>query len=164
MLKRLSLIVVVGASLLHAGPAAAQTANPETLVAAKELVVAMQATDQLKAIFPLIMNAMRPAIVQNRPEVGKDFDALMPGLMRLVEARAGDLVAAMAAVYARNFNVAQLREIADFYRTPTGKAMLEKQPLLTQESLQIGQRFAQNLAAEFQTQIRDELRKKGHNI
>lgn len=164
MLKRLSLIVVVVANLLHTGPAAAQTANPELLAAAKELVIVMRAADQLKAIFPLIMNAMRPAIVQNRPEVGKDFDTLLPGLMRLMESRADDLVASMAAVYARNFTVMQLREIADFYRTPTGKAMLEKQPALAQESLQIGQGFAQSLAGEFQTQIRNELRKKGHNI
>lgn len=164
MLTRLSLIVVVVASLLHTGPAATQTANPELLSAAKELVTIMRAADQLKTIFPLIMNAMRPAIVQDRPEVGKDFDALMPGLMRLMESRADDLVASMAAVYARNFTVVQLREIADFYRTPTGKAMLEKQPVLAQESLQVGQRFAQSLAGEFQTQIRNELRKKGHNI
>jgi hypothetical protein len=165
MPKRLLLVAfALAASLFAAGPAAAQTASPEQTAAAKELVTAMRASEQLKTMFPLIMNALRPAIVQNRPEIARDFDALMPGLLREVEAQSEGFVAAIAAVYARNFTVGQMRDIAAFYKTPTGQALLEKQPVLGQESLAIGQRFAQSLAGDFQKQIRDELRKKGHNI
>lgn len=165
MPKRFSLIVaVVVASLFHIGPAATQTTSPETVAAAKELVTTMRMTDQLKAMLPVILNALKPMIVQDRPEVARDFDALAPGLAQLMNSRAGDFVAAMATVYAKNFTVAQLRDLTDFYRTPTGQVMLEKQPLLAQESLEVGQRFGASLAGELQTRIRNELRKKGHNI
>ena len=165
MSKRFSLIVaVVVASLFHLGPATAQTTSPELIAAAKELVTAMRMTDQLKTMLPIIMNALKPAIVQNRPEVAKDYDALLPELGQLMISRADGFVAGMATVYARNFTVAQLHDIADFYRTPTGRALLEKQPVLAQEGLEVGQRFGASLAGELQTRIRSELRKKGHNI
>jgi hypothetical protein len=165
MPKRLSLVVaVVVASLFHMGPATAQTTNPELIAAAKELVTVMRMADQIKTMVPMIMNAIKPAIVQNRPEVAKDYDALVPEFAQLMISRADGFVAGMATVYARNFTVAQLREITDFYRTPTGKAMLEKQPVLAQEGLEVGQRFGASLAGELQTRIRSELRKKGHNI
>lgn len=165
MPKRFSLIVaVVAASLFHAGLATAQTASPETVAAAKELVTVMRMTDQIKTMVPLIMNALKPAIVQNRQEVAKDYDALLPELGQLMASRADEFVAIMAAVYARNFTAAQLRDIAAFYRTPTGQALLEKQPVVAQEGLEAGQRFGGSLAGELQTRIRSELRKKGHNI
>jgi hypothetical protein len=152
------------ASLLYGGTAAAQAPAPDSMAAAKELVVVMRLTDRMKEIFPVIMQAIKPAVVQNRPEVAKDFDAMLPLMVQVMNSRMDDYVALMAALYARNFTASQLREVIAFYKTPTGVLMLEKTPILMQEGLQAGQRFGAGIATELQERIRSELRKKGHNI
>jgi uncharacterized protein len=70
----------------------------------------------------------------------------------------------VAAVYARNFTADELRQVTAFYRTPVGQKMLEKLPAITQESMTVGQKFGQSVAAELRTRMIEELRKRGHKI
>ena len=166
---RVRFLLIVGlvvASLVQAGPGRAQAPapNPESLAAAKELITVMRLTDQLKTLLPIIMQGLKPAIVQNRPAVEKDYDALLPLMLGAVNARTGSYVEEVAVIYARAFTAGELRDITAFYRTPTGTKMLEKLPSLMQDSVQVGQRFGQGLAVELEGRIKDELRKKGHNI
>jgi hypothetical protein len=170
MRLRFSLIVgVLVVGFLQAGPGAAQApapaeAPPDAVAAAKDLVTTMNLADQLKTIFPIIMQGLKPAIVQNRPAVERDYDALLPLMLEITNQRIGEYIELMAGIYARNFTADELRDVTAFYQTPTGRKMLEKLPALTQESMVAGQRFGQALAKEFETRIKDELRKKGHNI
>ena len=103
-------VSVLAATLLYGGPAAAQTPPPDALAAAKELIVTMRAADQLKNLFPVIMQQLKPAIVQGRPQVEKDYDAIMPALVDGMLARSGELVDLMADVYARNFTAGEIRQ------------------------------------------------------
>ena len=157
-------VAILAAALLHGGPAATQTPSPDALAAAKELIVTMRAADQLKNLFPVIMQQLKPAIVQGRPQVEKDYDAIMPALVDGMLARSNELVELMAIVYARNFTAAEIREVTAFYRGPAGQKFLEKMPAITQESMQAGQKWGQTVAGEMRGRIIEELRKRGHNI
>ena len=59
--------------LLAAGPAGAQSPSPEAMAAARELIVTMRAADYFKTLMPAIMQQLKPAIVQNRPQVERDL-------------------------------------------------------------------------------------------
>jgi hypothetical protein len=157
-------VSILAATLLYGGPAAAQTPPPDALAAAKELVVTMRAADQLKNLFPIIMQQLKPAIVQGRPQVEKDYDAIMPALVEGMLARSGELIDLMADVYARNFTAAEIRQVSEFYRGPAGQKFLEKMPAITQESMSAGQKWGQTVAGEMRSRIIEELRKRGHNI
>jgi uncharacterized protein len=152
--------------LLAADAAGAQSPapSPETMAAARELIVTMRAGDYFKAIMPAIMNNLKPAIVQNRPQVERDYDAIMPLLIASMDARLNEIIDQVAAVYARNFTAEGLREVVAFYRGPTGQKFVQKLPLITQESMLIGQRFGQSVGAEIRARMVDELRKRGHDI
>jgi uncharacterized protein len=156
--------VCVTICLLAAGPAAAQSPSPDTLAAARELIVTMRAADYFKTIMPAIVQQLKPAIVQNRPQVERDYDAIMPLMLDSMNARVSEIIDQVAALYARNFTVAELNEVVAFYRGPTGQKFIQKLPLITQESMVIGQRFGQSIATELRSRIVDELRKRGHDI
>jgi hypothetical protein len=64
--------VCVTICLLAAGPAGAQSPSPDTLAAARELIVTMRAADYFQTILPAIVQQLKPAIVQNRPQVERD--------------------------------------------------------------------------------------------
>jgi hypothetical protein len=149
-------------TLMSVGPAPAQ--SPDAVAAAKELMTTMKSVDQFKAIMPSLMNALKPAIVQNRPEVARDFDLMAPKLVESMAARFDELIDGIAAIYARNFTAAELNEIIAFYRGPVGQKFVQKQGGILQDSLAAGQKWGQALGAELQRRMTDELRKKGHNI
>lgn len=149
---------------LAAAPAAAQSPSPEARASAKELVETMRATDQLKTMMPLIMQQLKPAIVQGRPEVERDFDASLPLVLEAMNGQMGDLVDGIALIYAANFSADELRQITAFYRTPVGEKFLQKLPAITQQSMAVGQKFGQQLATGLRDRMIEQLRKKGHNI
>jgi uncharacterized protein len=167
MRTRFMMTGFIALCLMGGGPAAAQPATPPTqdaLAAARELVQVARATDQLKLILPSIIQALKPAVVQGRPEVEKDFDAFAPALLDNMNARLPEFAAEIVLIYARNFTPEEMRQMTTFYRTPVGQKLLEKLPTVTQESMRVGQAWGQRIGAEVQNRMIEELRKKGHNI
>jgi hypothetical protein len=150
--------------LFAASPARAQTPSPDAMAAARELIVTMRAAEFFKTIMPALMQTLKPAIVQNQPQVERDYDAIVPLLLEGMNARLNEVMDQIAAVYARNFTADELREAVAFYRGPTGQKFVQKMPAITQESMAIGQRFGQSIASELRGRMIEELRKRGHNI
>jgi hypothetical protein len=144
--------------------AVSQPVPQDAATAARELVVTMRADDQLKTILPLIMQQIKPAIVQGRPEVARDFDAIMPLMLDAMNARLSEFVDAMAALYAHNFSAEELREITAFYHGKAGQKFLQAMPALAQQSLAMGQKLGQEIAKDLQARITEELRRRGHKI
>jgi uncharacterized protein len=168
-------IMIVFAALLAITPAGAQSPQPapmpgpaapsaESLAAARELIQVMKATDQLKVLLPNIFAALKPAIVQNRPEVAKHFDAIVPMMTNAAIRRVDLFAELLAGVYARNFSADELHDLIAFYRTPTGQKLVARQPVIMRESLAAGREFGQELTRDLKQQIIDELRKRGDNI
>ena len=160
----LGLMLVLIASAPAQSPSPSPSPSPEALAAARDLLVAMRAADQFKALLPAIMKAMRPTVVQNRPDVGHDYDALVPRLLEGAGARLDTLLDRMAPIYARNFTVAELKDIAAFYRSPTGQKLVDRLPAIAQESMAAGQAFGRELLPELQHTMIEELREKGHTV
>jgi uncharacterized protein len=152
------------ATLLLIAPAGAQTPDPDAQAAARELIDTIKLGDQFKAILPSIFQRMKPAIVQNRPEVERDYDAIAPILQDRMGARIGELLDAVVLVYANSFTAAELRDLIAFYHTPTGQKLLQKTPLITQQTMIVGQKFGQSAGADVQKQMMEELRSKGHAL
>jgi hypothetical protein len=165
VMRRHAAILIVLFSLVPFS-ASAQTPQPapEARAAAKELIEVMQATEQFKKIMPLLMQQLKPAIVQSRPEVERDFDASLPVVLEAMNSRMGELADSMAAIYAFNFSSDELRQLTAFYRSPVGQKFVAKLPAITQQSLAIGQKFGQDLAGDLRQRMIEQLRKKGHNI
>jgi hypothetical protein len=145
-------------------PARAQTPAPDAEVAARELVTTMKLDEQFKALMPMILKTMKPAIVQNRADVERDFDSLAPKLLEGFQARMSELSDAVVAVYSSNFNAEELRAATAFYRSPAGQKFLLKTPLVTQQTMAIGQKFGQSVGADAQKRMIEELRNKGHTL
>jgi len=140
------------------GPARAQTPtapsssapSADALAAARDVIEASGAADNFKIALPIIMQNLKKAVVQNRPEVEKKYDELMPLLNQAAERRMGDLIDAIAKIYASNFSVGELHDIAAFYRSPTGQKYRQRLPALMQQSMAVGQQLGRSIAEDIQ--------------
>src|SRR5436190_8239547 len=109
-------LVIIAAGILTAvfvsvEAANSQSAPPDAIAAAKELVEAAKTADQFKTLMPLIMQQIKPVVVQNRPAVERDFDQIAPMMMEMANQRVGQFAEAIAIIYASNFTADELRQV-----------------------------------------------------
>jgi hypothetical protein len=156
--------LLVSFVVFSANVAAAQTTSPESLAAAKELIETMHVSDQIRAILPALVKTLKPAIVQGRSDVDKQYDVIAPIVIDSFQARVSEMLEATAIIYARNFSTEDLLALIAFYKTPAGQRLLQKAPLVAQETIAAGAKFGQSVGGEAQQRMIDELRKKGVNL
>ena len=162
MSKRL---MIIGVMLLFSiSTAPAQTPSPEALAVARSLISTMKLTDQYKALLPVILMSIKPAVVQGRPEIERDYDAMAAQIADAYAPYYSSMVDSAASLYASNFTVDELREIDAFYRLPVGQKLLQKSLPITQQSMQIGQDASRKAAEDLRIRLTDLLRQKGHKM
>lgn len=152
-------------NILASGLVQAQSPPPApppaaNLAAARELVQVMKSTDQFKALLPTIFEGLKPAFVQGRPEVAKEYDAIMPIIIEGAAQRLAGFADLLAGIYARNFSVDELHDLTAFYHSPTGQKLITRQPVIARASMLAGQQFGQALVTDLKEKIAEELKKR----
>jgi uncharacterized protein len=62
-------------------------------------------------------------------------------------------------IFTSVYTVEELKAISEFYKTPEGKSMIEKQPQVLQKSMQVAQNIVQGLLPEIQKILEDAKKK-----
>ncbi|MDT0593548.1 DUF2059 domain-containing protein [Glaciecola petra] len=66
----------------------------------------------------------------------------------------------LKAIYSQNFTAEEIAELLKFYKSPVGQSFIEKMPVITQESMMLGQQMATNAMSKIQAiaqQLQNEL-------
>jgi hypothetical protein len=94
-------------------------------------------TGKLARGMSLVVDAMLGPFIQ-QIRSGDGADALKSYVVDLMKVEVADMEAKMlpkiAEIYAENFSEKQLNDILAFYASPTGQALLDKQPALAREA------------------------------
>ena len=158
------LMIAGSVLLLSIGVARAQTPSPEAMSAARELVTTLKLSDQYKALLPVILLGLKPALTQDRPEIERDYDAMMPAVADAYTPYYNAMVDSIATVYANSFSVDELRQIEAFYRQPVGQKFLDKSQAIRRQSVQIGEDTSRKAAEDLRASLTQLLRQKGHKL
>jgi hypothetical protein len=162
MVRRL--LIVACLLLLPAPALRADPPAPDAMEAARSLVTTMKLADQYKALLPAILLSLKPALTQDRPEIERDYDTMMPMMADVFAPYYASMVDGIAAIYATNFTAAELRDIDAFYRQPTGQKMLEKMPVISQQALAVGQEIGRKASEDLRARLSEALRQRGHKL
>jgi len=158
------LLIIASMFLLSISASAAETPSPDAMTAARSLVTTMKLPDQYKALLPAILLSLKPSLVQDRPEIERDYETMMPMIVDAFTPYYNQMIDAIATVYANNFTASELRDIEAFYRQPVGQKLLEKSPILALQSNQVGQDASRKAADDLRARITEALRQKGHKL
>jgi hypothetical protein len=107
---------------------------------------------------------LKPALVQDRPEIERDYDAMTTTIVDAFMPFYTTMLDDVAKIYASNFTAEELQQIDSFYRLPVGQKLLEKSPVIAQQSAQISQDISRKATDELRMRLTEALRKKGHKL
>lgn len=110
---------------------------PATEKSTKELMVLTGAGD----MGIQMMQGMLPQLKKMVPQVPESF---WTDLMKEVDPN--ELVDLIVPIYAKHFSEEEIQQALAFYRSPAGRKMIQKQPLVMQESMAVGQEWGRKLA------------------
>ena len=156
------LLIICSILLFSTCVAPAQTPSPEAMTAARSLVTTLGLSDQYKALLPVILLGLKPVLTQERPEMERAFDAVLPKMAEVYAPYYTAMVDAAAAVYANTFTVDELRDIEVFYSRPAGKKLLEKSQVIAQQSTQVGQETGRKATEALRARLTELLRQTAH--
>ena len=129
---------LAGAALAAATTAGAQPPpDAERLALAHQIVQEIGGTEGLVRSLGSAMDAMAAQLpTADGAKAQADMAQMQAYVKERLTAYTPQLAAATEHVYARDFTAAQLRDIAAFYGTPTGRVMAAKMPEIARDSVQ----------------------------
>ena len=113
-------------------PAAPEAVDPERLALAREMTQVIDVKTAMRGMFGGMANAMKlpeSATPDQRERFKQHFASMGAG----IEAVTPELLEGMAELYAKTFTVQEMRDALAFYHSPSGQAMLAKQPAVMRE-------------------------------
>ncbi len=119
----------------------AQTIDSVTIEAARDFIRMSGAVDAILAGTRANIPAQRQAL----PEIPEEFWVRFENRMTR---DAPALADSIAMIYAKTFTLQELRDIVAFFKTPSGRRLVQVQPQLITETSAIGQRWGGRIGEE----------------
>ena len=165
-MKKLTRAIGAGAfclSVMMASPAAF-AADAASIATAKQVLTVTGATTMFQPLIAGVVEQARLLYLQQNPGLGKDLNDVANKMRADLQPRFSELVDEMAKMYADAFTQQELKDILNFYQTPTGKKLLDQQPKLVDASMSFARDWANKLSEEVTAKMREELVKRGHKM
>jgi hypothetical protein len=164
-IKRVARPATIAVALVAFSAAAhSQQPSPAAVKTAKELVDATGATALFNPLIAGVVEQAKLLFLQQDPSLGKDINDVAAKLRTDLEPRFSEITDEVAKLYASRFSEQELKQILSFYKSPVGKKLLAQQPGVIDASMKFAQTWANKLSDEVVAKMRDEMKKKGHNL
>jgi uncharacterized protein len=166
-LKTLSRALALTA-LLVAAPAVAQTAAPEPTAAqaalGRDIIVASGVAKSFSLVIPQYLDQIATRLTQTRPDLIKDLNVVLEQIKPEFDKRVDAIIDQGAKLYAQRMSEDQLKQVAAFFKSPAGAKYVEIQPALLNDLFVAMQGWSQQISADMMTRVREEMKKKGHEL
>ena len=157
----IAVALVVASSAAHAQK---QQPSPASLLVAKQLVTVTGASALFNPLIAGVVEQAKNLYLQQNPGLAKDLNEIAAKMRKNLQPRFAEVTNEIARLYATHFTEQELKDILAFYRSPSGKKMLAQQPNVVDASMKFAQNWANKLSEQVTAQMREELKKKGHDF
>jgi uncharacterized protein len=166
---RTSCVIILALGLALAarvGGADAQQPQPSAtaIATAKELITVKGATALWDPLVPGVIEQAKSVFVQANPTLLKELNEVALKLRAEYAPRSAEVVNDVAKLYASRFTEQELKDTLAFYKSPLGKKLLVEEPTILDQSMRNAQSWADRLSQEVIGKIRNEMKRRGHEI
>jgi uncharacterized protein len=164
-LQRAARPAALAVALVATIPAAhAQKPSAASMLVAKQLIKVTGATALFNPLIAGVIEQAKLLYLQQNPGLAKDLNEIAAKMRKDLQPRFSEVTNEIAKLYATHFSEQELKAILAFYQSAAGKKMLAQQPAVVDASMKFAQDWANKLSDHVTAQMRDELKKKGHNL
>ena len=121
--------------------------NAEYTAALKKMFVASGSNETYKM-------AIKQMISLYKAQSSLSQDKLKSMEEELLKTSMNDLTVKLVPVYQKYMTLSDLNEMIKFYESPVGKKFAKSNPLITQESMKIGQEWGMKIAQDFKNKLK----------
>ena len=158
-------IPAVGVGAVQANtPAIAPAPTPEHLAKARQLILATGISRSFQIIIPEFMDQIGNTLTQARPELVHDMSAVLDGLRPEFDKQSDEMVDLSAHIYANLLSEKDIDSILSFFDSEAGKRYVGAQPLFLNQLVSGMQAWQQKIAVNMMARVRQEMKKKGHDL
>jgi uncharacterized protein len=144
--------------------APAQRPSPAAILIAKQIAEIKNVKGLYEPLIRGVIEKAKNQFMQTNFMWAKDLNEIAANLQRDYVPRANELVDASARIYASHFTELELKEILTFYQSPVGRKLIIEEPRAIFESMANAGEFGNKLSEEIINRMRDEMKKRGHDI
>lgn len=169
-LRVLFLASLTASPLVHAQESAPPTEQSSGVPAEKQqriekLLEVTGALNIAKLMSDAVTRQMINAVKQARADIPPEaFDIVAEEVNSVISeamVARGGFVDLIIPVYAKHFTTDDLDALIAFYETPVGRKAVDVMPRVTQEAMQIGQRWGQSLGPTIVERVRARFKDQG---
>jgi uncharacterized protein len=160
------LCVTTKAAQAQSSPAPTTAAEPSAshLAAARRLVVSSGISRSFLEAVPQTIEHIATTFTQTRPELAHDLTAVLAQLRPEYDKQADQMIDTAAHIFAKLLNEADIKSADAFFESEAGKKYVENQPAFFNEVVNAMQDWQQKMAQDMVTHVREEMKKKGHEL
>jgi uncharacterized protein len=152
------------ASSGQASPEPQAAASPSHLAAARALVVSSGMSRSFSIIIPQFLEQIGSSLSQTRPEIAQDLSAVLTYIKPEFDKQVDEMIDIAAQIYVKQMSEPDLKAAVAFFESPAGKRYVETQPAFLTEVVTAMQGWQGKISTDMMARVREEMRKKGHEI
>ena len=147
-----------------ASPEAGSEPSAAHVEAARQLIIATGISRSFQIIIPELMDQIGGTVTQTRPELTNDLVTTLGALRPEFDKQADEMVNLSARIYAHLLSEQEVRTILTFFKSEAGNKYVNAQPLFLNELVTGIQAWQQKISVNMMTRVRQEMKKKGHDL
>jgi hypothetical protein len=152
------------ASPAPVAPATPAPITPSQLAAARALVIASGMSRSFTVVIPQFVNQIGSSLTETRPELTEDLKAVFAALAPEFIQQADEMTDIAAQIFAKHMSEADLKAAVAFFTSPSGKQYVAAQPPILTDIVTAMQGWQGKVSTNMMTRVREEMKKKGHDI
>ena len=110
------------------------------------------------------MDQIGNTLTQARPELVHDMNAVLDGLKPEFDRQSDEMVDLSARIYATLLSEKDIEAILAFFNSDAGKRYVGAQPMFLNQLVSGMQAWQQKIAVNMMARVRQEMKKKGHDL
>ena len=164
LLAAMVALALIGVARPVAAQNPAPNPSPAALMLAKQIVELKGARQLFTPLVRGVVEKVKDQFMQTNFMWAKDLNEVAATLEKSYAPRVDELVDMSARIYASHFTESELKQLLAFYQTPVGHKAIVEEPKALDESMAGGGQWGENLSDEVIVKMRDEMKKRGHDL
>jgi hypothetical protein len=149
---------------IASSPPIASAATPAQLALARSVLVDSGIASSFRLIIPQYLEQIALSVTRARPEMVPDLNLVLAAVRPEFDKKVDEMIDSAAQLYTQRFSPKELEDVAAFFKSASGRKYVGMQPVLMSDMFVAMQAWSQKISVDMMSRVREEMRKKGHEL